>query len=39
VIEQNNARRLDMIEDALTQMMGQLQVLTQVAQNQNASPA
>lgn len=39
MVEKNNARRLDVIEDALAQMMGQLQILTQAAQAQNASLA
>ena len=33
VTENHNAQRLDVIEEALMQIMGQLQLLTQAAQN------
>eukprot|EP00435_Cladocopium_sp_Y103_P004762 s874_g1.t1 len=39
MVEQRNSRRLDMIEDALAQVMGQLQILTQAAQGQLANTA
>eukprot|EP00435_Cladocopium_sp_Y103_P001301 s6071_g1.t1 len=39
MVEQRNSRRLDMIEDALAQVMDQLQILTQAAQGQLANTA
>ena len=33
IVENQNSQRLDVIEDALSQIMNQLQVLTQVTQN------